>query len=103
MAGHTHLLVPIALQALVVNRNDLSRTQFSVSRREFDGPEHKGPVEPYPFVRGNDRPRIGVTLHWSLPDAITRGRRDGKKKLLFPFIPNRWLVTRNVENTDRKG
>ncbi|MCX6631157.1 MAG: hypothetical protein NTW28_26395, partial [Candidatus Solibacter sp.] len=95
MAGHSHLLVPVTLQALVVNRNDRTNTLWSVSRREFDGPQFKAPVEPFPFVRGNDRPRIGVTLHWSLPDAITRGRRDGDGKLLFPLIPNRWLVVRN--------
>src|SRR5829696_8938996 len=38
--------------------------------------------------------KAGVHLHWSLPDALTRGeaQADGTE---FPAVPNRWLVIRS--------
>jgi len=32
----------------------------------------------------------GIHLHWSMPDALTRQRADGR----FPALPNRWVVRR---------
>lgn len=38
-------------------------------------------------------PKAGIHLHWSLPDALTRGKHSatGTK---FPLAPNRWLILR---------
>lgn len=37
----------------------------------------------------------GVHLHWSLPDALTRGQHDRDSgSVTFPQVPNRWLVSR---------
>lgn len=94
MADEPCLLVPVSLEALVVNQSDLHNTTWSNSARAYTGAKKYEPLEPPPFVRGNDRPRLGVTLHWALPDALTRGRRDKDGKLVFPFIPDRWLVVR---------
>lgn len=35
----------------------------------------------------------GIHLHWAMPDALTKGIVSGEK-LIFPALPNRWLVTR---------
>ncbi len=39
----------------------------------------------------------GVHLHWAMPDALTRAASDGGQ-MKFPALPNRWLVTRIVDN-----
>ncbi|MCP4339364.1 MAG: hypothetical protein GY799_10860 [Desulfobulbaceae bacterium] len=41
----------------------------------------------------------GVHLHWSMPDALTKGYMIGKdeeSEVVFPDLPNRWLVVRTV-------
>lgn len=96
-----HLLVPIALEALVVNENDRHNTTWSVIHKQYANMATFEPIEPPPFAHGNDRPRLGVTLHWALPDALTRGKPDPvTKKLIFPLIPNRWLVLRAARLID---
>ena len=41
----------------------------------------------------------GVHLHWSVPDAYTRGAQRNEDGVLeFPTLPNRWLVTRFFQN-----
>jgi hypothetical protein len=46
--------------------------------------------------------RQGVHLHWSLPDALSRGRHVSEEdRLDFPAVPNRWLVTRISQGTTR--
>jgi hypothetical protein len=68
------LLVPVEVEALVVNAADRRATRWSVSARGYAGAGNLLPVEPPPFASGGDRPRIGVTLHWLLPDGLTVGR-----------------------------
>jgi hypothetical protein len=89
-----HLLVPIALEALVVNENDFRNTKWSIIHKQYGNLDKYEPIEPPPFAEGNNRPQIGVTLHWALPDALTHGKPDAGGKLTFPLIPNRWLVLR---------
>src|SRR5688572_30110312 len=36
----------------------------------------------------------GIHLHFRLPRAFSHGRQQGDSALLFPVIPNRWLVQR---------
>lgn len=41
----------------------------------------------------------GVHLHWSMPDALTKGYmigEDDEAEVVFPDLPNRWLVVRTV-------
>lgn len=66
----------------------------------------------------------GVHLHWALPDALTQGisesdpsreSRDGRqpgasgangatsgRKITFPALPNRWLITRRAQSGAEK-
>ena len=98
MSDNHFLLVPVSLQALAVNHNDRIATTWSLAHKNFAGLRDFEPFEPPPFARGGDWPRIGITLHWALPDALLRGRRqideNGKAHLHFPLLPNRWLVLR---------
>ena len=93
-----YLLVPVALEALVVNQADLFATSFSVAGKQYSGMPDLERIEPPPFISGNDRPRKGVTLHWALPDGLTRGRlaHAPGDQLIFPAVPNRWLILRLV-------
>ncbi len=96
------LLAPIAVDALVVSQSDLFNTLWSNSEKNYTGLSRFEAIEPPPFVRGSNRPRPGVTVHWSLPDALTKGRMKDKT-LLFPFVPNRWLVLRSARKADAGG
>lgn len=46
--------------------------------------------------------RWGIHLHWALPDALTRGKAEGNR-VVFPVVPNRWLVVRIFPNRPPKG
>ena len=46
-----------------------------------------------PFQNTNLNLAKGMHLHWSLPDALTKGGTGGKAKD-YPAVPNRWLVKR---------
>lgn len=46
--------------------------------------------------------RAGIHLHWALPDALTRGNRNGRKRIDYPAVPNRWLVTRSGPTSARQ-
>src|SRR5262249_35108112 len=92
-----HLLVPVALEALVVNTAASHAPAWSVAPKQYGGISRFEALEPPPFFLGNDRPLPGVTLHWALPDGLTRGRRApglADSSLIFPSVPNRWLILR---------
>ncbi|MBK8935744.1 MAG: hypothetical protein IPM76_26160 [Chloroflexi bacterium] len=47
----------------------------------------------------------GIHLHWALPDALTVARHvadNGRDRLEFPSVPNRWLVLRSRGNRVEK-
>ena len=103
------LLVPVEVEALVVNAADRRATRWSVSARGYAGASRLLPVEPPPFATGGDRPRLGVTLHWLLPDGLTVGRwhdadegTAGPPELRYPFVPDRWMVVRTAQ-VDAEG
>lgn len=101
MAG-SHLLVPIAVEALVVNEADKHGTLWSIGSKQYGGLSRMDPIEPHPFAQSIDQPRTGITLHWALPDALTRGRRSPDGQLIFPTVPNRWLVIRMASGPNRR-
>ena len=46
-----YLLVPVGLEALVVNENDRDSTLWSINHKHYTGLAKLGPVEPPPFAR----------------------------------------------------
>jgi hypothetical protein len=103
------LLVPIHLDALCL-KTDLSvaDAKAEFTRLPFwDGAREVNPdvaniseaLLSRPFHDRGLQLRAGIHLHWALPDALTRGankaaRNGAGGKLVFPAVPNRWLVTR---------
>ncbi|PQJ29839.1 LamG domain-containing protein [Rubritalea profundi] len=100
------LLVPIHVDALVLDADrlmveamaDFSRLPYvdRQLKREINA-DHANISESIvsqPFQSQNLHLKAGVHLHWSMPDALTRGVHHGKETR-FPALPNRWLITRN--------
>ena len=104
-------MVPIHLDALCL-KNDRSvvETMADFSRLpHFDGRLDINPdvanlseeILSQPFQDRSLQLKAGIHLHWALPDALTRGvqqgnaaDKEGEKAIVFPPVPNRWLVTR---------
>jgi hypothetical protein len=80
------VLVPVHLAARVV-------TTPSVQAPPFDG------EAPVVLERG-------IHVHWALPDALNRAEveeRVGKKRLVFPAVPDLWLVARFAPVPSARG
>ena len=107
------LIVPIHLDALCL-KNDRSvvETMADFTRLPYlNGGCDNNPdvanlseeILSQPFQDRSLQLRAGIHLHWALPDALTRGVQkrntvdsEGEKTIVFPAVPNRWLVTRTV-------
>jgi hypothetical protein len=114
MSDQSPLLVPMTVEALVVNdsvrapKNQIEtfmRTQMSYNNIQNGG-------NGQPFTNGNDANFTktinvppnnipssqyynGVYLKWRLPKAFTSGTQDNVTGLTsYPLVPNRWLVIR---------
>jgi len=114
MSNQSPLLVPMTVEALVVNdlvrapKNQIEtfmRTQMSYNAIQSCG-------NGQPFTNGNDANFTktinvppnnipssqyynGVYLKWRLPKAFTSGTQDNASGLTtYPLVPNRWLVIR---------
>lgn len=93
MADTPALLVPIAVEALLVNnavKNNIPFLRWSSDWTQMQ--QFANPV-PAPFV-SIVKPDLGVYLHWTLPSALTHGSAGTDGKTTFPFLPNRWVVVR---------
>jgi len=108
------VLVPVMLEALPVSVEQAASAQWAAVGIDPLNP-HAGRPEPFATVGG--RP-AGIHLHWSLPDALTRGQRDnaapdvalpasaqpqsgqqevrGAQRTAYPAVPDRWLVVRTL-------
>jgi hypothetical protein len=114
MSDQSPLLVPMTVEALVVNdsvrapKNQIEtfmRTQMSYNSIQNGG-------NGQPFINGNDANFTqqvnvppnnvpssqyynGVYLKWRLPKAFTNGTQDNVTGVTtYPLVPNRWLVIR---------
>ncbi|MCH8619361.1 hypothetical protein [Undibacterium sp. TS12] len=102
------LTVPIRLDALhltaplsVVNaKADFTRMPYWNGEHEVnpDVANISEDLASYPFENQTLVLPPGVHLHWSLPDALAHGSSKVpagyEQGMLFPAVPNRWLVTR---------
>lgn len=102
-----YLMVPVQLDALHVQGEEMAVVEqvanFSVLpyfenafKEEFNGETANisESIVSQVFQNKNLRLGHGIHLHWSLPDALTRGDSD----LNFPEVPDRWLVTRRKKD-----
>ncbi|HEX3557451.1 MAG TPA: hypothetical protein VIA62_29845 [Thermoanaerobaculia bacterium] len=98
------LMVPVKLDALVLKqdqmvvsaRADFSALPYTNGTRDVnaDTANLSENILSEPFENQTLNLKAGIHLHWSLPDALTRGAHsaDGTD---FPAVPNRWLVIRS--------
>ncbi|MCR6545714.1 hypothetical protein NVS47_09365 [Dehalobacterium formicoaceticum] len=96
--GDNHLYVPVILKGMMVGKlpqgdwytdisDDFKRLIFSALGEDV----------PSQLTSMRQVPK-GVHLHWSLPDALTQGiqrvDKAGQGDVVYPPVPNRWLLTR---------
>jgi hypothetical protein len=92
-ADTTSLLVPVHLDAWVVDSTNQELTSWYLA--DYTQLQNLQSPIPQPFqVSGGERPPTGVYLFWSIPDALTHGVQQAGGSVRFPFVPNRWLITR---------
>ena len=100
----THTLqIPIHLDGFLVEQETLVTEAFA----DFSRLPHTSAEEDYnpdianlsesvlsqPFQNKNLTLARGMHLHWSLPDALTRGGSSGTAEDQLA-VPNRWLIQR---------
>ncbi|HEY2324069.1 MAG TPA: hypothetical protein VGJ82_14525 [Thermoanaerobaculia bacterium] len=99
MADHSPLIVPIDLQAMLVN-SWVRGQNFQRWRMVYSNLTKFVSPEPIPFSGsdgdwGRDPANDGIWLHWRLPAALRHGTHDTVTSTTrWPFVPNRWAVIR---------
>jgi hypothetical protein len=88
------LLVPMQVDALVLNQEASVATPFLRFQMEYDNLSAFNTPEPPPFDANLPQPGAGIYLHWTLPKSLRHGihKEDGTTE--FPLVPNRWLLVR---------
>ncbi len=106
------LIVPMQVQALCISERDAQGQSFAlVPMADFstlpyvDNGQQKN-RKPYinadvvsrggPFGGQTTLP-AGIHLHWALPAGLMRGQQQEDGSLVYPNVPNRWMVTRLIQ------
>src|SRR4051794_30250475 len=91
----TRLLVPLALDVLMVRQDDLPFAPMKMAQPAPGAQQGKRQqLVPDPFGENVTR-ECGAYLHWSMPDGLTQAQQvPGSSQPVFPAIPDRWLVLR---------
>src|SRR5687768_11386556 len=103
MTDPTPLLVPMPLQAFVVNPQVQKGVLFQRWSTNYGNLNRFMDPLPPPFGNLTDAPPPqGVHLHWKLPAALSHGQGSGQGSTTveFPLTPNRWLVLRTATTAD---
>jgi hypothetical protein len=105
------LIVPLAVEALVVNDHVRGGESFVRAQMLYGGLAEGRNAQPglndadEAFCKDEEVHGVpasqyynGVYLKWRLPRALTWGAQDSaSEELTFPAIPNRWVVVRYAE------
>jgi len=96
------LLVPVDVEALVVSNLSRNLTWAHVNMK-YNNADEFLTVQPNLFQGTDaDKPEVGITLHWALPDGITHGRQEAEgTNIIYPYVPNRWLVIRYYDGKSK--
>lgn len=93
----TALFVPVALDVLVVREpgrpQDWAATAMKIPSVPAAGRTAQE-LMPAPFASLSAARAPGAYLHWAMPDALTQGTRTPDGGLVWPALPDRWLVLR---------
>ncbi len=89
----TFLYVPVSLQALVHGRHNEGAADMTPA---YDLLAYEPPfgnsVSNTWFSRGTREP--GIHLHWAMPDGLLHGKQKEDGTMMFPALPNRFLLQR---------
>ena len=98
------IVVPVQLDALVVNESVLGRDSFRWWQFSYTALSHYKTPEPTPLDRPVGGQEVGVYLHWTLPAALRHGaQQSGAAHVTYPLVPNRWLLVRFNGSTQRQA
>ena len=102
--GESVISVPIHLDALYVKEQSTVAPAMADFRRlpYFDGQQDINAQAPWlgetaasePFGSATTVLKKGIHLHWRFPKGLTTGIQSGDGKILFPNLPDRWLIVR---------
>lgn len=97
------LIVPVQLDALVVNKGVLgTHGDFRHWPFNYNALQSFKSPEPPAFSGTTGKPSPGIYLHWNLPRALRSGTQDRPTgKINYPLVPNRWLLVR-VHGTNER-
>jgi hypothetical protein len=91
----SQLLVPMHLDAMVLNQEASAATPFLRFQMQYGNLQFFQDPEPPPFGGGSaTQPGAGIYLQWTVPDALRHGTQNDDGSTSFPYLPNRWLVAR---------
>jgi hypothetical protein len=91
----SYLVVPMELDALVVNQGVLNRDTFRWWQFNYLSLNHYKSPEPLALDRSVGGPAQGVYLHWTLPEALRHGTENPQTgDIEYPLVPNRWMIVR---------
>ena len=100
------LMVPVHLDAFVLAQDQMvagatanfARLPYSDTTQDVNAAvaNISEEIVSQPFDDQNLYLKAGIHLHWSLPDALTRGLHTATGTD-FPAVPNRWLVMRSKQ------
>jgi hypothetical protein len=98
------LLVPITLEVLLLGKQGKEQklADFTPHYQYLDENNLFGDcITNSGFASKTGEP--GAHLHWTMPDALLDGKQGEDGSLIFPELPNRWLVVRfeTVASRDR--
>lgn len=104
------VLVPIATDILLIGENDIPNNgtgiNMSSTKANYFNLFLNGSTAAEPFNRLSltaNEFKVGAHMMWTLPHALRKGHQvtDGNVSTDFPFVPNRWLITRlEYQNLD---
>ncbi|MGK8507564.1 hypothetical protein ACRS5S_05735 [Nocardia asiatica] len=106
MTMHPTLVVPVALDALVITSAVMGENTFRIWSQTYRALEDYASPQADEGDRQIEDSRFaapGVHLHWTLPRGLRHGTQDPRTgRLRYPLVPNRWLLTRFSGTTDRR-
>jgi YVTN family beta-propeller protein len=90
-----YLLVPMHLDAMVLNQEASLATPFLRFQMEYNKLQSFNNPQPPPFAGASPQPpSAGIYLHWTLPKAHRHGTHQDDGSTDFPLAPNRHLIVR---------
>lgn len=95
------LYVPISIHVLLIGNNENSNA-FVRQNPEFGNLTYSfiGDGLQQVIFEEDTIKRKGAHIHWKLPDALSSSMMDKDDELVFPNVPDRWIVTRLWKQRD---